>query len=160
MQLSKSVSPTAPKSLVNFQTFQKKECAITCQVLWKQSASSGRKAPSFGETPISNSTSSPSQHRLATPQDITRFSKTTSPLNAAIICFHASSLYSAEWPWGHLVILGSLTSPEDIRIPYYMQFLAHTEWQHSSTSDEHFLILLPFWCHTFLGLAHLRVTLT
>lgn len=113
-----------------------------------------------------NSTNSPSQCRLPIPQEVTRFSKTTSPLHAVIVfssptsCFHGSSVYSAEWTRGHLAILASLTSPEDIRISYCIQFLAHIEWQHSSATDQHFLILLPFWCHTFLGLAHLGVTLT
>lgn len=120
MQLSPSVSPIAPKSLVHFQIFQQRECGITCQDLWEASASSGRKAPSLGEALIS--TSSPSHCRLAIPQNVTCSSKTTSPLHAVIIfsslisCFHGSPVYV------------NLRSPEDIRISYYMQFLAHTEW--------------------------------
>lgn len=49
-----------------------------------------------------NSTNPPSQRRLATPQEVTCFSKTTSPLHAVIIfsfptsCFLGSSVYSAE----------------------------------------------------------------
>lgn len=166
MQLSPSVSPIAPKSLVNFPFFSEKAVCNNMPGFVKAVRQFMKESFLTWRGTDHNSTNSPSQCRLPIPQKVTCFSKTTSPLHAVIIfssptsCFHGSSVYSAEWTRGHLVILASLTSPEDIRISYCIQFLAHTEWQHSSATNQHFLILLPFWCHTFLGLAHLGVTLT